>query len=151
MYHSGWARLFCRIKDCEKSKQFKTTFISHSCAYPWALLAYWLNHQGTQANGGFILTKTEAEKREQWENNGLTLKASAQRWHKWLPLTGYWPKQATWPSLRAAGWGWTVLPQRKTWRVGRGGRETQERGDICKHTADSLCCTVEMNITLWSN
>ena len=82
MYHSGWARLFCRIQEYEKSQQFKTTFISQSRAYPWALLAHWLNHQGTQANRGFILTKTEAEKREQWENNGLALKASGQRWHR---------------------------------------------------------------------
>ena len=29
-----------------------------------------------------------------------------------------------------------------------GGREDQEAGDICVHTADSHCCTVEANTTL---
>ena len=29
-----------------------------------------------------------------------------------------------------------------------GGREVQEGGDICIHTADSLCRTVEINTTL---
>ena len=33
----------------------------------------------------------------------------------------------------------------------RGGREVQERGDICMHTADSLHCTAETNTTLQSN
>jgi len=28
------------------------------------------------------------------------------------------------------------------------GREAQERGDICLHRADSLCCTAETNTTL---
>ena len=28
------------------------------------------------------------------------------------------------------------------------GREDQEAGDICVHTADSHCCTVEANTTL---
>ena len=25
------------------------------------------------------------------------------------------------------------------------GKETQKRGDICMHIADSICCTVESN------
>ena len=33
----------------------------------------------------------------------------------------------------------------------RGGREVQERGDIWKHTADSLHCTAENNTALESN
>ena len=33
---------------------------------------------------------------------------------------------------------------------GWGGREAQERGDICIPTADSLCCTVETNTILQS-
>ena len=28
------------------------------------------------------------------------------------------------------------------------GREVQEGGDVCIHTADSHCCTAESNITL---
>ena len=28
------------------------------------------------------------------------------------------------------------------------GKEILKRGDICKHTADSLCCTAEKNTTL---
>ena len=28
------------------------------------------------------------------------------------------------------------------------GKETQNRGDICINVTDSLCCTVETNITL---
>ena len=31
------------------------------------------------------------------------------------------------------------------------GKEIQKRGDICMHIADSLCCTVEINITSKSN
>ena len=31
------------------------------------------------------------------------------------------------------------------------GKEIPKRGDICKRTADSLCCTVETNTALWSN
>ena len=30
----------------------------------------------------------------------------------------------------------------------RGGREVQEQGDICRHTADSLHCTAENNTVL---
>ena len=39
------------------------------------------------------------------------------------------------------------------WGVGwgRGGRETQEGGDICIHIADSHCCTAETNTALQSN
>ena len=36
------------------------------------------------------------------------------------------------------------------WEGGRG-REVQEGGDICIHTADSLCYTAETNTTLLSN
>ena len=32
-----------------------------------------------------------------------------------------------------------------------GGKEVQEGGDICVHTADSLCCTAEINTTLQIN
>ena len=28
------------------------------------------------------------------------------------------------------------------------GQEVQKRGDICKHIADSFCCTAESNTTL---
>ena len=31
------------------------------------------------------------------------------------------------------------------------GKEIQKRGDICRHVADSLCCTAETNITLEIN
>ena len=31
------------------------------------------------------------------------------------------------------------------------GNKSQERGDICKYIADSLCCIAEMNPTLQSN
>ena len=31
------------------------------------------------------------------------------------------------------------------------GKEIQKRGGICVHIADSLCCTVETNRTLYSN
>ena len=31
------------------------------------------------------------------------------------------------------------------------GKEIQKRGDVCVHTADSLCCTAETHITLYSN
>ena len=31
---------------------------------------------------------------------------------------------------------------------GVGGKEVQERGDICIHTADSHCCTAETNAVL---
>ena len=31
------------------------------------------------------------------------------------------------------------------------GKEIWKRGDLCIHTADSLCCTVESNITLLSS
>ena len=31
------------------------------------------------------------------------------------------------------------------------GKEIQKRGDVCIHTADCLCCTVDTNTTLWSN
>ena len=31
------------------------------------------------------------------------------------------------------------------------GREVQKGGDICMCMADSLCCAVEANTTLWSN
>ena len=34
------------------------------------------------------------------------------------------------------------------WDVGMGGKEVQERGDICIHTADSRCCTAETNAVL---
>ena len=35
------------------------------------------------------------------------------------------------------------------WEGGGGiGREAPEGGDICIHTADSLCCTAETNTTL---
>ena len=27
-------------------------------------------------------------------------------------------------------------------------KETQKRGDTCKHIAESLCCTIEANTTL---
>ena len=33
-------------------------------------------------------------------------------------------------------------------RDGGVGKEAQERGDICIHIADSLCCTTETNTTL---
>ena len=33
---------------------------------------------------------------------------------------------------------------------GRGGKEVQEGGDTCKHVADSLSCTAEIN-TMWRN
>ena len=33
-------------------------------------------------------------------------------------------------------------------RVAGGGREVLEVGDICKHMADSLCCTPETSTTL---
>ena len=38
----------------------------------------------------------------------------------------------------------------RTWRggLGAGGREAQEGGDACIHTADSHCHTTEMNRTL---
>ena len=32
--------------------------------------------------------------------------------------------------------------------MGVAGREAQEGGDTCVHTADSHCCTVETNTTL---
>ena len=32
-----------------------------------------------------------------------------------------------------------------------GGRQVQERRDICIHIADSHCCTVEINTTLYSS
>ena len=35
--------------------------------------------------------------------------------------------------------------------MGSGGREVQKGGDICIHIADSLCCTAETNIKVWSN
>ena len=31
------------------------------------------------------------------------------------------------------------------------GKEIQNRGDICKHVVDSLCCTAETNIVLLSS
>lgn len=31
---------------------------------------------------------------------------------------------------------------------GGGGREAHERGDICIHISDSLCCTADTNTTL---
>ena len=31
------------------------------------------------------------------------------------------------------------------------GREAQQRGDVCIHVADSLCCTAETSMTLQSN
>ena len=34
------------------------------------------------------------------------------------------------------------------WDGGDGGREAQERGDICILTADSHCCIAESNIIL---
>ena len=37
------------------------------------------------------------------------------------------------------------------WDERWGGREVQEGGDICIHIADSLCCTVETNTTLYCN
>ena len=33
----------------------------------------------------------------------------------------------------------------------RGGWEAQEGGNVCIHTADSLCCTTETNTTWQSN
>ena len=43
----------------------------------------------------------------------------------------------------------SVMTQRGRW--GKGGREVQERGDACTHTADSLRCRSETNTTLPSN
>ena len=40
------------------------------------------------------------------------------------------------------------------WKGGWGGWEIQEEGDICTHTADSLCCMAEANTNckqLYSN
>ena len=37
------------------------------------------------------------------------------------------------------------------WDGGWGGREVQEGGDICIHTADSLCCTAETILQLKKN
>ena len=35
--------------------------------------------------------------------------------------------------------------------MGGSGREAQEGGDICRHIADSLCCTAETNTTFQCN
>ena len=37
------------------------------------------------------------------------------------------------------------------WARAGDGMEVQEAGDTHIHTADSLCCTVETNTTLYSN
>ena len=35
----------------------------------------------------------------------------------------------------------------EAWEGGLGGREAQERGDICIHITDSRCCSTETNAT----
>ena len=44
-----------------------------------------------------------------------------------------------------------ILNAKDGWARAGDGMEVQEAGDIHIHTADSLCCTVETNTTLYSN